>query len=221
MSDIFQEVDEAVAQDRLSNIWGRFKYVIFGAIAALILGVGGWEFYSWQKDKAQDVAAEAFYEAQIALDSNDYVAAEALFREIHESDSPFAEMAGHYLALTQFVGMGDRNQAFEVLKSTGRDDDVFSQAALIKAAYLKADDLEMAALEELLAPIRDNLDSPYLYLADEILAAKAFQTGDLDEARRRYNRIAGALEASDVTKNRATQAVAVLDAMKEIQGTAQ
>ena len=117
--------------------------------------------------------------------------------------------------------MGDRNEAFETLKSTGQGEGMFSQAALIKAAYLKADEFSIEELETLLGPVLNSLESPYLYLADEILAAKAYQQGNLDDARRRYNRIAGALDASDATKTRATQAVAVLDAMLETQGTPQ
>ena len=221
MSDIFEEVDEAVAQDRFARYWRTSRWFVYTAIALIILAVAGWEIYKWQSVESQQTHADAFYEAQQAFDARDYVAAIALFKNIRESDSPFAGLAGHFMAYAQFMGQGDRNQAAQVLADTGSGDTPIEQAALIKSAYLQADTLDPAALESLLAPILNDETTPFYYLAEEVLAAKAYQAGDIDDAKRRYNRIAVSLEASDETKSRAAEAMAVLDAMKQTQGNAQ
>lgn len=221
MSDIFEEVDEAVAQDKLTGIWKIARWFVYSGIVLTILAVGGWEVYKWQSANAQQSAAEEFYQARQALEARDYVAAEALFREIRDSDGPFAGLAGHYMAFTQFVGMGDRAQAAQTLSATGETADPFGQSAVIKSAYLQADSVEFSELERILAPVRSDDTSPFYFLAEEILAAKSYQLDDLEDAKRRYNRIAVSLDASEATKMRAQEAVAVLDAMNQIQGNAQ
>ena len=221
MSDIFEEVDEAVAQDKFASIWRSARWFVYSAIALVILAVGGWEVYNWQSGQSQQKHADAFYEAQQAFEARDYVAAVALFKNIRDSDSPFAGLAGHYMAYTQFMGLGDRAQAAEALADTGTGDSAIEQAALIKSAYLQADTLDFAALETLLQPVLSDTTSPFYYLADELLAAKAYQNGDLEDAKRRFSRISVSLDASEATQNRAREAVAVLEAISQTQGSAQ
>ena len=103
MSDIFEEVDEALAHDNYAKLWHNIRWFVYGLIALIILGVGGWEIMKWNDARTQEAYAEEFYAAQQALQANDYVAANALFEEILNSDSPFAEMAAHYVALNQFT----------------------------------------------------------------------------------------------------------------------
>ncbi|MAP96292.1 MAG: hypothetical protein CMK07_15205 [Ponticaulis sp.] len=221
MSDIFEEVDESLAQDKMAKLWSQWRYVIYTVIAAIVLGVGGWEIYNWQSDNSQKASADQFYSAQQALEANDYVAADALLSNIQQSDDPFSSLAGHLLAYSRFVGMGDRAGAIGALEETGSDDGVFGQAALMKAAYLKSGDMQTAELEAYLAPITENAESPYADLAKELIAARAFQLGDIEDAQRRFNRIAVSLDASDATKERAEQALSAIQAVKQSQGTAQ
>jgi len=63
MSDIFQEVDEALQKEKIEKIWHDHKDKIVTAIAALIIGTGGISFYNgWDqkadgKDTAQLISA--------------------------------------------------------------------------------------------------------------------------------------------------------------------
>ncbi|MAT34500.1 MAG: hypothetical protein CMK06_05080 [Ponticaulis sp.] len=221
MSDIFEEVDEALAHDNYAKLWHNIRWFVYGLIALIILGVGGWEIMKWNDARTQEAYAEEFYAAQQALQANDYVAANALFEEILNSDSPFAEMAAHYVALNQFTNMGDRRAAVAALTEAGNGDGAIAQAAVIKAAYLQFESEDMEGLKTLLAPVLDNPESPYAFLADEVLASKAFANGDYEDAKRRFTRLSVAIDATQATKARAQEALAVISSIQETRGPAE
>lgn len=45
MSDIFKEVDEAMQQEKLLNLWNKYKSTIIGAIVLLLVTASGTTFY--------------------------------------------------------------------------------------------------------------------------------------------------------------------------------
>ncbi len=221
MSDIFEEVDEALAQDKSLQIWRTVRPFVYGGIAVLVIGVGVWEFMKWQGAQSQNDEATAFYAAQTALDSNDYVAAEALFTEIANSDSSYAALAGHYLAQTELAGLGDRAAAIAALDGAAGEDGPIADIALLKSAYLQANSMSVAELETMLAPIIDSDGTTLVFLAEELIASRAYQTGDLEEARRRFDMISFSLDASESVKQRAQQALAALNTLEQLDGTNQ
>ena len=218
MSDIFEEVDEAVASDKAAKLWRATRGYLFALVGLIIVGVAGFEFYKWQSAQSHEEAASAFHDAQQALEANDYVAAEALFTDIMNSDSSFADLAGHYLAQVKIAGMGDRAGAIEALETVGQGDDVIAEVALMKAGYLQADSLTVDELSALLEPILADDASHFTFLAEELVAGRAYQLGDYAEARRRLSRITVSLDASQTTKSRAQQAIAALDAIEQSNG---
>lgn len=50
MADVFAEVNEAMKQERLQNLWDKYGILIIGLIAVLILGTIGNEAYKSWKD---------------------------------------------------------------------------------------------------------------------------------------------------------------------------
>lgn len=219
MSDIFQEVDEAVQQDKASQIWKRFVPLVYAAIALLILGVAGFEYWNWQKGRQQAAEAEAFYAAKTALDAGDYVLAEALFDDITESNSHFAKLSAHYLAEVRLKGQGDKAAAAEALKSAAEGTGPFAETARLKAAYLTADDMSVEEIQAWLAPLLNNVDSPFSYLAQEVVGARAFSLGDLDTARTQFNAIALSLDAPQGIRGRAERSLIAIDAIKAKNGS--
>lgn len=218
MSDIFEEVDEAVASDKATRLWRAVRGYLYALVVLIVVGVAGFEFYKWQNVRSHEAEASAFHDARQALEANDYVAAEALFTDIMNSESSFADLAGHYLAQVKIAGMGDRAGAIEALETVGQGDDVVSQVALMKAAYLQADSLTVDDLVALLEPVLSSDESHFTFLAEELVASRAYQLGDYAEARQRLSRITVSLDASQTTKSRAQQAIAALDAIEQSNG---
>ncbi len=220
MSDIFQEVDEAVQQDQAAKLWKQIHIYVYVLIAALILGVAGFEFYQWNSKNTQQKNASEFYHAKMALDKKDYTLAEALFEEIANSNSSFSELAGHYLAETRLSGLGDRATAIEALKKAAEGDGPFAETARLKAGYLMADTATVAELETFLQPISNNFESPYKELAQEIVAARAFSLGDYEDAKSRYQKISLGLDVAAGVRGRAERALIAIDAIMAKNGSA-
>lgn len=220
MSDIFQEVDESLQQDRVLGFWNRFKYLIYALIAALIIGVAGYEIYKWQSARTSEKEATAFYEARTALlDNEDPAGAAQLFGQIAASDSAFAELSAHFLAEIQLVENEDEAAAIATLKTAAEGDGVFADAARLKAAYLMADDSDLATLESWLQPLTSEAGAPLGYLALEVIGSRAFSLGDYDVARQKYNAITMSLDVPANVEQRAQVALEVLNVLESVDGS--
>lgn len=221
MSDIFEEVEEAVVQDRLKSIWSKVQWVVYGLIAIIVGGVAFYEFNASNTVRAQEREADAFHAAMLAFEDNDYVAASALFEEILNSDSSFAPLAGHFLSEVRIAGQGDRAAAADALATAAASGDgVIADLALLKAAYIESPNMTLEDLRTKLEPLTSST-SQMSFLANELVAARAYELGNLEEARRIYNTIVLALDAPEATRFRAERAIATLDTLKQLEGSAQ
>ncbi|MFC6199663.1 tetratricopeptide repeat protein [Ponticaulis profundi] len=220
MSDIFEEVDEAVLHDNAARVWKWLGPIIYVLVATLILGVAGYEVYKWQKGKSDAQTADTFFSAQQALEQNDYALAEALFADVAEKENAYGALASQYLARIQMTAKGDRAAAIESLKAAAEGEGAFADIARLKAAYLMSSSAELSELQVWLEPLASDADSPYAYLAEETIAARAYALGNYEEARSRYNRISLGLDVPQGVQMRAERAVGALDALIAKNGNA-
>ena len=190
MSDIFEEVDESIRQDKIETAWKRYRLFVYGGAALLIGGVALNEFVlhpHFAKLRAE--RALVFETAETQLADGDYADAEAGFRELVNSETSLSPLAANFLAQTLYEGNGDAAGATEVLETTGKaDGSPFERVALLKAAYAKADTAPLAELETLLGDLKEE-ESGLGALARELIAAKAYAEGDAARARTAFNRL--------------------------------
>lgn len=154
MSDIFQEVDDALQQEKLEKIWKEYGSTIVTMIAVVILTVAGWSAYkSW--NKAQNEKATSAIIA--ALETED---PQTALQKIvdkggkgHQSVSIFALAAEH-------LNQGDKEGAQAVYQNAIDEKLLggqFADIARIMLVRLKleaaADDMEAAPLLEILQPV--------------------------------------------------------------------
>jgi hypothetical protein len=190
LSDIFTEVDEGVRQEKLESWWKQWRPFVYGAVVALVGGVAVNEFIlKPQAASAQAARAMELEKAVIALEEGQYEEAEAAFKAIADSGSKLAPLAAHYLAQTQLAGRGDAEAAAATLEAIGgTEGGPFERMALLKSAYFRADALTLAELEVTLGALVTE-DSALGAMARELVAAKAFASGDVARARTEYNRL--------------------------------
>ncbi len=220
MSDIFEEVDEAVRKDRVGQFWERYSVFVYAVIAIIIVGVGIRELLVWQSNQAVDTRGDEFDMAYNALNEGRYVEAIEDFEAIKAAEGPFSTLATHFLASARIAGQGDAAAASTDLQSVSdATEDSLAQFALLKSAYLDVSSLTLAELEQRLGPLRVSENDVFAPLADELLAARAFQLGDLDDARKRYDALRLMLEINPGIQQRAEEAVAVIDSLKQTSGT--
>ena len=190
MSDIFEEVDESLRQDRMETLWKRYQWVVYGAAALLVAAVALNEFViTPQMEKARTARALAFENALTHLDNGEYDEARAAFAELAEGNSRIAPLAAQYLAQVQYESGGDVNGAARTLSSVaGVDGGPYERLSILKTAYFSADSQSLTELENTLGDLADD-DGPLGALARELIAAKAFETGDVARARTEFNRL--------------------------------
>ena len=185
MSDVFEEVEEGLRSDKANVLWKKYGWILY-AVGAVIVGiVAVREFSVMQANNAQVERIEAFEQARLALTDAEYSKAEELFSQIVSDGSDLAPLASHYLAQTRLEGGGDRAGAADALAVNAASDDPFAKIAVLKSAYLAADSLTLAELQEkLTGPLQD--DGAIGALALELIAAKAYEEGDYKLARENF-----------------------------------
>jgi hypothetical protein len=190
LTDIFTEVDEGVRQQKLESWWQKWRPFVYGSIAVLIGAVAINEFILRpQAEKARAGRALALEKAVIALEEGKYEEAEAALKAIVAADNKLSPMAAHYLAQTQLEGRGDAAAAAETLAAIGgTEGGPYERIALLKAAYFRADTLTLPELEATLGALTTE-DTAVGALARELIAAKAYATGDIARARTEYSRL--------------------------------
>jgi hypothetical protein len=190
LTDIFSEVDQNVREERLAGLWVRWRPFVYGSVAVLIGSVAINEFLIKPQAEAARAARSAELEAAVkALEDGQYEEAEAAFKAIVAKESKLSPLAAHYLAQVQLEGRGDAAAAAETLAAIGgTQGGPYERLALLKTAYFRADTLTLPELEATLGTLVTE-DTAMGALSRELVAAKAYATGDVARARTEYNRL--------------------------------
>ncbi len=213
MSDIFDEVEEDLRNERMRRLWRA--YAPFGAVllALIIAVVGGREFMAWRTSQASLNGGALYASAMDAMDDGRLAEAEVTFAALAEQGRggypAIAQMHRAELALRE----GDRVRAAEhfAAAAVAANDPLTRDLATLKGVLVRADSLELSELTERLAPLADP-DRPLHLAAREILGAGALAANDLNAARERYQYLTLAPEAPPAMRKRAEEAMAVIEA---------
>ena len=211
MSDIFEEVDESLRQDKIESLWKRYRPFVYGGVVLIVGAVAVNEFVIHPAaEKARAARAMEFETAEKQLEDGNYADAETSLRAIVDGDSALSPLAANYLAQTLYEGSGDAAGAEKLLEETGKADGTpFQRIALLKAAYAKADKVSIEELETLLGSLTEE-NSALGALARELIAAKAYADGDIARARTAFNRLKFDAAAPEGVVRRADIALAAI-----------
>lgn len=209
MSDVFEEVEESLRQDKATILWEKYGWILYVIGGIIVAAVAVLEFMGGQQSRAQVERVQIFEAGRLALSEGKYSEAEALFSEIVNSRSDLSPLASHYLAQVRWEGGGDKAGAAEALTVAASSDDPFAQMAILKAAYLTADTLSLKELEEKLADLLQQ-NGPANALALELIAAKAYEAGDYARARKEFAFLQVAPDAPPGVVARANAALSVI-----------
>lgn len=218
MSDIFEEVEEGLRQDRAAELWKRFAPFIWGLLAVAVIIVGVREMYLLPAaEKTRQANAEALETAHAAFVAGEYEKASNAFQTLAETGGPLSALASNYLAAVKLECFGDREAALEALsRGAASSEDPFADLALLKAAYAQADEETLEGLEIRLDRLVEK-ESAFGALARELIAMKAFSTGDTARAREMFNYLRFDAHAPSGVQQRAERALAVIPNQAEIE----
>jgi len=210
LTDAFEEVEDSLRQEKASRVWKRAAPFVIGGVAAIIIGVAAFEFWNVSRRGAIEEQAIGFSAAAKALNAGDLAVAKTQLVELAKGDGGFAEISNHLLAgIEKDLGGDPAAIAQHLTAAAGEEEGLLADLATLKLAYLKADDVDLAELTAIVSPLTET-DGPLAALSRELLAAKAFATGDIERARRDYQALTLALDAPREMQRRVQQTLMVL-----------
>ena len=211
MSDAFTEVEEEVRRDRYMRWMRQFGPWIGGALALVLIGVGGWQAYEgWRHGQARTYSND-FSAAQEMLTAGDAKGAVAALQALDEGGPAIYRQLAELEAASALVAQGDLQGAltrYDAAAAAARDP-IVRDTARLRAAYLVADSQDFPAVQARVAPIIE-AGGPIGHLARELLAIEAWEAGEFALARSSFDQITLSTDAPEAMQQRARLALAVL-----------
>lgn len=214
MSDdsIFREVDEAVRQDQLKQLWDKFGLWIVAGAILIVTGVGGYKFWGyWQAEQAREAGAR-FIGGLAYLDDGKTGEALDVFRSLaQEGPSGYRKLSQFQLAALN-VREGKTDEAvriYDELAARSGTDDVQKAFAKIQAATLRLDQAPFDEMLKRLEPMARG-DNPWRHSARELLGLSAYRTGDTTVAERYFNIVLTDQQTPAKMRQRAEMMLALL-----------
>jgi hypothetical protein len=203
MSDIFQEVDEAVRREKLEKLWKRYgNFVIAGAVL-LVLAIGAWRGYQWWEAQKAAKASAAFEAATELADQGKPAEAEAAFARL-AADGTAGYRVLARLREASVLAERDPKAAVVAYDAIANDASVgwtLQELAGVRAAMLLVDSAPLSEMTRRLEPLTQP-DSAFRHTAREILALAAFKAGDKVAARKWFDMIASDAETPQSLRGR-------------------
>jgi hypothetical protein len=191
MSDIFQEVDEAVRREKLEKLWKRYGNFVIAAAVLVVLGVGAWRGYEWWEAKRAAEAGAAFDAAAELLEQGKSAEAEAAFARLAgEGTAGYRVLA----RLREAAALAPRDPqaavaAYDAMAKDSSVSPVFQQLASLRAAIILVDTAPLSEITRRLEPLAGP-DGSFRHSAREVLALAAFKAGDKAAAKKWFDAIA-------------------------------
>ncbi len=180
---LLREVDEELRRDRMRKLWRQSAPFVFGAAAAVILLVAGYEGWNWWTGSNASRSSDQFYAATAAADGADLAAAEKALDEV------IAQGSGAYPALAQFreasllAQQGKIDEAVAAYDSLAlnQSNTHLRELALVMGANLLIDKGDVAAVEQ---RVSGSIvpDSPMRNAAREVLGLAQYKASQFDAA---------------------------------------
>lgn len=214
MSDVFREVDEAVRQDQLKQVWKRYGWLIVTVVLAIILGFGGYHAWNAHKQSARVEASDSY--AAALQQARDGKVAEAL-EGLEALADPASGEVGTLAAFAQariLAGQGQQDAALRIWDALAASDAAgpsFKAAAVMLAVQHQIGQADPAALEARLQPYLAE-GQPFRATASELSALLALEQGDTARAR---ELLTGLTTAGDAPSSQRARVAQLLQAIGE------
>ena len=203
MSDIFREVEEDVRKERLEKLWKQYGDHVIAGVAVLVIGVAGYKVWQHYEQQQQLKAAAAFnVAAKLAEGGGTSQAAEAFAKIAHDAPSGYAATA-RLAEADALLASGRTEDAVALYKQVvAKNSGPLGDVARMRAAWGLADLKPKSDLQTLLAPLIKG-NSPWRFMARELLAYCDYHEGAAKQALREYELLGMEPDAPSALRQRA------------------
>ena len=177
------EVDEELQQERLAEFWKKYRWLVYGGVAAILLITAGAEFYKSHQIKVRLSESDIFEEATLKAHNGEIEGAISSFKKLASS----GKTGYRFLALINLADLqmtkGEKEAALENLKKvlslTSKKDPLYLTASLTYTGY-QLDEGNPDELLKILTPALEN--DNFQGLATELAFHLMVKQGKKDEA---------------------------------------
>jgi len=211
--DVFDEVEEELRNERYKALLQQWGPWVGGAAAAVVLGVGAYQFTTWSTTQQANAASDHYQSAAELYEAGDTSTADAQFTSLaEEGPNGYATLAlmrrgdialqnGDRAEAARFYGQAAERSPEPLTRDLAR-----YQAALAQFDTLSFDDLRLR-----LEPLTEGA-APVGLLARELIAAAALRDERWDEARDAYTALSFSLDVPPGMSQRIVEATAFINA---------
>jgi len=213
VSDVFQEVDEELREEKYKSIWRKYKYYVIGGVILFVLAIAANAFWKDYNLKEINDRSERFFTA-LEMAQEDKVNAITLLEEFaskEEKNAKYNVLIARFSEAAIRRSEKDFNGALVIYESLANNN--------ISDFY--ADYAKLSSVEMLIALnnkkearlILDNLinnSSDLKYIAMEYLGYIEIDEGNFSKARTIFINIAEEASSSVNMKNRSREVLSIL-----------
>jgi hypothetical protein len=209
---LIREIEEEVRRDKLLKLWNQYGTYAVAGVAAIVLLVGGWQWYSaYQRDLAQKAGGQ-YQEAITKLEGDKKPDGLAGLEQIAKSGTPaYAALAKLRLA-AEHKDAGKSDEALKLYQAVSDDsatDQMLRSFASLQIASLKVDDGSWTEVQNRLNDLADE-SSPWRYTARELLGLAAYKHKRWADAQQAYTALLSDPGTPQDLKVRAQTALALI-----------
>ncbi len=200
---IIREVDEELRRDRLRNFWRHGGPWVIAAAVLIVLGVAGYEGWTWWTKNQAAKSSDQFYAAAEIADGTDFNAAKKALDDVIATSSGGYPMLAQFreaALLSQNGKTDDAVAAYDSL-STSLGETHLRELALILAGNLLIDKGDVNAVQQRVGGSITPAD-PLRNAAREVLGLTQYKAGKLDDAMKSFTDIMNDPLASQDLRNR-------------------
>ena len=178
MSNLFNEIDDDLRQDRLKTIWATYKNSIYTAvivISLVLIGSEAYQYYSQSKSEKSGLILSQIVESATGDESlliNDYI------DELLESGTSDYKTYALLLKSDNFISQNKLDDARETYMDLVKkaENSFIRDLAKLKLSYLNVDSVSFDQIQEDLSSLLES-DNPLSLFAYEVLAMSAYKHG--------------------------------------------
>jgi hypothetical protein len=193
MTDLYQELQEDFRQKRLEELWKKWGNYVLGGAAAVLLAVGGWQYWVYTQAEAKAKSSADFMKTaqSFTVQGQEKQAAEAFAKLAAGAPEGYA-MAARMQQAAAHLMAGDTAKAvalYDQIAEAGEGGKVMADFARYRAALALADTAPQVDVLARLEPLTTG-DSAWSALARELKAYVTWRAGNLTEAQKQYDMLA-------------------------------
>lgn len=210
---LLREIDEELRQEQFAKVWKRYGKYFVGLALAVVVGVGGYQFWVKYDRETREALGERFAQAEKLAAGEKAAEATEAFRKLAAEGGGYGLLA-RFQAAALLARQGDTQAAVHAYDGIAGDGGVaalYQGLARLQGAMLElnAGTVDGAAIRDKLAPLMTD-GNPWRYSAREVAAVTHLKAGERKKARELYDALAKDAGTPRRLRSRATEMLTIL-----------